>query len=297
MIFRDPILRAILRGEVNQHRRPVQAREPYYRRTSKIKSTGRSTVLVQPFNPREGDRFPVQQRVTREGNLSAETHGHVILTSACQEFAGNLTFDDARAMGYRTTSEAMEAWLCDNDPGWLAEEPACQICGGPGLTDDGFCVTCGCDDQPRARFTAKHSDRLVWVLRFELDSTHVPRLLAALPADEGALDGDYVVSPSRAMADEPEALSESDFEKHVSKRAGMSHEQWRALERSTRLETSARLSYEQRIAVAQARAAQARVDITREVWMARKLIAEGRPDHVIERRVDTLEAKAFRDAA
>jgi hypothetical protein len=261
VIFRDQILRAILRGEVTQHRRPVVGSDPYYRRNRKLKSAGRSTTLVRPYKPKPGDRFPVQQRAVKDGKPSAETQGHAIITSATQELAGDLTFDDARQMGYRTTSDAMEAWLCDYDPGWVCEEPVCHACGGPGLTEAGFCVTCGCDDQPRARFIAKHADRLVWVIRFELDRSHESHLLAAVPAREGTEDGDYVSSPAQAMggdADPGEAIDARIAEVYT--REGI--QGWAAREAQRQADRD-RMALAERLRLVQGEAAMQGIDVHR----------------------------------
>jgi hypothetical protein len=145
------------RADVTQARRPHHDRDPYYRQTTRPKTNGRSRTLVKPYRPTTGDRVPVQQRVTRNGRQTVETCGHIILTSVRIAPAGDLTFTDARQMGYRTTTDAMAAWLSDHDPAGLVDPDTletCQACGGPGIDTDGYCVTCGCDDQPHARFTA-----------------------------------------------------------------------------------------------------------------------------------------------
>jgi hypothetical protein len=233
MIFPPAIARAILRGDVTQARRPHHDRDPYYRQTTRPKTNGRSRTLVKPYRPTTGDRVPVQQRITRNGRQTVETCGHIILTSVRIARRASLTFTDARQMGYRTTTNAMAAWLIDNDPTWVMDAihrrrlPSVRR---PRHPHDGYCVTCGCEDQPHARFTARHANRPVWVLRFQLDTQHVPRLLAASPSTES----DYVTSPALALPDEPEALTTDDHARHVQRNATMTHAQWRALEHATR---------------------------------------------------------------
>lgn len=289
MIFQPAIFRAVLRGEVTQARRPYRASDPYYRRSRRLKSTS-SYVLVKPYRPREGDRFPVQQRVHVAGKLTAETQGHAIVSDVQVQRAGELTYDDARAMGYRTTSEAMAAWLADHDQAWICEPDQldeCQACGGPGLTADGYCVTCGCDDQPRARFTRRHADRLVWVVRFDLDRTHVPRLLAAVPGREGDANGDYVTSPSQAPngdGDPGEALTDTEHKRHVQDNADRTHDQWRTLEHAARDAELEQLSLGRRLDIAISEARDRGLSVTREV-------------RVIEKRLQALENQASRRAA
>jgi hypothetical protein len=262
VIFAASTARAVLRGEVTQARRPVQAREPYYRKTSKLKSTGRSMILVQPYKPKEGDRFPIQHRVTVDGKPSATTQGHGIITSAIITKAGDLAFQDARQMGYRTTSEAMAAWLTEYDQAWVREPNAeCQACGGPGLDPAGFCVTCGCDDQPAARFTRKHAERDVWVIHFELDRSHESRLLAALPAGEGDHDGDYVSSPSRAMGGEADPGEAVDA-KTTADYAREGHQGWVAREASRQADRD-RMALEERLRLVRVEARAQGVDVHR----------------------------------
>lgn len=261
MIFAPAILRAALRGEVTQVRRPHKAGEPYYRQSTRLKSTS-SNVLVKPYRPREGARFPLQQRVTVAGRPSSETQGHAIISSVTVERAGELTYEDARAMGYRTTSAAMAAWLADHDQAWVCEPDQleeCQACGGPGLTTDGFCVTCGCDDQARARFIRKHADRDVWVIRFQLDKSHVSRLLAAVPGGEGDADGDYVTSPAQAMggdADPGEGVDAKTADLYS--REGI--QGWAAREASRQAERD-RLALAERLRLVQVEAAAQGIDV------------------------------------
>jgi hypothetical protein len=112
-----------------------------------------------------------------------------------------ITYQDARAMGYRTTADAMAGWVRLH--GTQPEEGRCECCGGPGVRE-GFCVTCGCDDQFSAAFHARHSHKPVWILTVELDRSHTPRLLAGRPS----VGSDYVSSPTLAAADEPECVDE-----------------------------------------------------------------------------------------
>jgi hypothetical protein len=56
-----PIVRAAQRGEVSQVRLPLQAREPYYRQNTRLRS-GQSSTLVKPFAPQEGERLAVRHK-------------------------------------------------------------------------------------------------------------------------------------------------------------------------------------------------------------------------------------------
>lgn len=69
------------------------------------------------------------------------------------------------------------------------------------------------------------TDRLVWVLEVRLDKSETPRLLAARS------DELYVTTPATALPDEPEALSEEDWKRHVDGNKDLEHGQWLALGR------------------------------------------------------------------
>jgi hypothetical protein len=190
-----PIVRAAQRGEVSQVRLPLQAREPYYRQNTRLRS-GQSSTLVKPYAPREGDRLSLRHK---QGPAAC----HAIVTSVARSDRNEITYQDARAMGYRTTADAMAGWVRLHG---TPPEEGCECCGGPGVCD-GFCVTCGCDDQPSAAFHARHSHKPVWILTVELDRSHTARLLAASPSAQS----DYVTSPAAALggnADPGEAVEE-----------------------------------------------------------------------------------------
>jgi hypothetical protein len=222
-----PIVRAAQRGEVSQVRLPLQAREPYYRQNTRLRS-GQSSTLVKPFAPQEGERLAVRHK---RGPAAC----HVIVTDATKADVNEITYQDARAMGYRTTADAMAGWV--NLHGTLREGGRCECCGGPGV-QDGFCVTCGCDDQSSAAFHARHAHKPVWILTVELDRSHTPRLLAGRPS----VGSDYVSSPTLAAADEPECVDERTQDQFA--REGF--QGWAAREASREADRE-RLSLEERL--------------------------------------------------
>lgn len=93
-------------------------------------------------------------------------------------------------------------------------------------------------------------DRMVWVVRFRLDATEHPRLLAAAgdaPSrykvgadgrwryverhDERESDRGYTSTPGRALKDELPALSDDDWKRHVEANKDLEHGQWIALDK------------------------------------------------------------------
>jgi hypothetical protein len=92
----------------------------------------------------------------------------ITVTDVRQEQLGKITLPDVKREGFVTTAEFIEHW--------------CEVHG------------------------YYRPEQEVWVVAFRLgDATDTPRLLAARP---GPPDGDYTSNVSRAMRDEPEAVSE-----------------------------------------------------------------------------------------
>lgn len=114
-----------------------------------------------------------------------------------------------------------------------------------------------------------------------------PRFLA--PKARAGDGHGYVNLPALAMAGEPEALDEDDWDRHIGKEVDQ-----RAKARAVERERSARLlSQEERIVKAMAEAASKRRDITREVYVLRQMQAKQRPPEKIEKRVQILEQVVY----
>jgi hypothetical protein len=122
-----------------------------------------------------------------------------------------LTLANAKLAGYRTTADLQAAFECSYGTG--------------------------------------RSDRMVWVVRFRLDGTETPRMLAAsgdAPSsyklgadgrwhyverhDERESDRGYTAVASRALRDELPALSDDDWRKHVYRNKDVTHDRWVALD-------------------------------------------------------------------
>jgi hypothetical protein len=99
----------------------------------------------------------------------------------------------------------------------------------------------------------------------------------------------YVNLPGLGMPNEPEALDQDDWDRHIGHEVDQ-----RARAREIERERSARLlSQEERIVKAQAEAASKRRDVSREVWVLRQMQAKRRPPEKIEKRVQHLELMAY----
>jgi hypothetical protein len=95
-------------------------------------------------------------------------------------------------------------------------------------------------DQFREDWEKPH--QWVWVIRFVVDRTAAPRLLALHSEDL------YVENITLALPDEPEALSEDDWKRHVEGNRDLTHDQWIALSRASELGQRRRLPKHQRAA-------------------------------------------------
>lgn len=129
-------------------------------------------------------------------------------------------------------------------------------------------------------------DRLVWVLVVRLDKSETPRLLAARS------DELYVSTPATALADEPEALSEEDWKRHVGKPSEL-----RAIVRTAEqiLERAA-TSNTVRIVDARMRARVNGYDMRDEFRRYDHLVQQGRAQDAL-RQLEAIESRVFPKAA
>lgn len=305
MIFAPEMVRLIAAGRKTQTRRPVQGDEPKSRyRISK-------TYAVQPGRGR-----PASLRIA--------------ITDVRRGLAGDVTLEDARAEGFRTTDDFRAHWATLYDRAWLAAtvDLLGEITTGvpwPDLIADERLQRLGFTERALvarlrwlerhgaaeciegewwrceggemiaagARFNDRHAHKPVWVLTFRLDTTETPRFLAARP---GGAHGDYVSTPALSAPGEPQPVSEHD-QALITARAGMTTAQWRALEEGHRERELRMLSLEERIVRARRTARLRNVDIEREMWLVERLRQQGRTDEAVIHRLRGAERKIYREAA
>jgi hypothetical protein len=250
-------------------------------------TTGTRTTGKPPARKRTGEAAPSSNRTapppgtaSPSSNASPGTAGRPLRRAGTSSSPASASPGRASSRsrtpgrwGTAPPRDAMAAWLMTTTRrgSWTRTPSRLPSVRRPRHPHDGYCVTCGCDDQPHARFTARHANRPVWVLRFQLDTQHVPRLLAASPSTES----DYVTSPALALPDEPEALTTDDHARHVQRNASMTHAQWRALEHATRDAELEQLSLGRRLDRAIAEAAAEGRSISRDVNVIEKRLRAG----------------------
>lgn len=168
MIFGARMRGQILAGKKTQTRRVVRSPE------LKRRANG-TAYTTRPFQPAVGMSVAVQPGRGKEAVF------RIHVTGVRSERLGDITFEDARAEGFRSRDEFREHWVRLHDAAWA-----------------------GAHEDLLARFDERHADAIVWVIEFVCDREEQPRLLAAR-SQMG-----YTASPALALAGEPEAVSRAD---------------------------------------------------------------------------------------
>jgi hypothetical protein len=235
VIFSPPLYGKVLRGEKTQTRRLAQSGD-----------------LAAKYRP--GMRRAVQ----RGRGITSEAH--IILTDVRREPLGLITFEDARAEGFKTRADFAAYWLGLHDPTWKRwtaerdekdEEPLTEF-------------------DALERFDLRYAQRQVWVLTFDLDRTERPRLLA----DRNA-KADYVEAPARALDHEPEAVDASTQDRFSKE----GHQGFVAREKQREIDRE-RLAVHDRLQRVQTEARAAGVDIVQfELGILQRLRAAERKIH------------------
>ncbi|PTL55734.1 hypothetical protein [Paraconexibacter algicola] len=204
------------------HGRKTEARIP-------IRTSPDGVVRPCPYRPSPPNSPPRTYTVqTRTGG--PEIARIEVLSNARARLA-DLTYPDVRAEGFRTTAAFADAWMTTHDAAWPPRQ-TCARCDGDGNVDCADCWTTTptgpyrahpldahpcplCDgtgetlapiddDLVLARFTDRHHDQRVWIVRFRL--LDAPRLLAS-DSSHG-----YTTRARDALPDEPEAVDDATLE-------------------------------------------------------------------------------------
>lgn len=263
MIFRPELVRQIRDGRKTMTRRPTKALEDHCR-----------------YRP--GKSYAVQPGRGQSATCRIYIH------DVRRELAGAIPYADARAEGFTTTDEFKVYWVSIHDKAWLDRETT--MLDEADNDDDvtlnrDVWITC----RSLQRFDARHAATPVWAIRFTLDTAPVGRLLA-LRSDEL-----YTSNPARALPGEPEAV-DADTQKRITRDAGMTTDQWRALEHAGRDRDRALLSREDQLTRLQRSARLRSVDISREAFALRNMLSTA-TEESFARKVRKAEARVFQVAA
>lgn len=149
--------------------------------TGKIER-GEATLVIRPVG-----RTKPADRIHVKSSQKATITCHIIALDVREMWAGEVTFKQARACGYRTTDDFKAAWVAQFDKPFMRT-----------LTEMD-------DEQAReaaiARFERRHAGRRAHAIRFTV-AVDTPRFMANQRVSHGANDdGQYVASRARAIDD------------------------------------------------------------------------------------------------
>jgi hypothetical protein len=176
---------------------------------------------------------------------------------------GAVTFEEAKAEGWRTRAEFADHWMARHDRRWpLLEEQPCPTCEGWG-TVDGVRCSAGCDDvgavmapaeldddQVLDVFVRVHGERLVRVVEFAVEPHRY------LHRQSDAL---YTSDPRQALPDSGEAVDAATLERYAREnRAAHAAGQHRRLAEALEVEQLRALARDQGIDVRELRRAEER---------------------------------------
>lgn len=111
-------------------------------------------------------------------------------------------------------------------------------------------------------------------------------------------DPEHVVErvlSATAMCDEPEALTQAEWEVHIDKRAILAEEQRRKFESAARDRDRRLMDFEERLVTAQTEARRRCIDVTSEVRLLRHMQSNDKQVRHLEQRLGAVERKVWRD--
>lgn len=178
MIFHPDLIRLIERGKKIETRRPLKPYEPptdAFYTDARGRRRPRPTPRVQQIAGRWYLAPPAPgSRVAVQPGRGKRAVAHVFVRAVeGPAVAGDLDQRAAIAEGFRTTADFRLYWVRLHDKAWIARQETRR---DPD-TGERVQIACLLDRALLQRFEDSHAHRQVWVIRFELDRTHRPRLL------------------------------------------------------------------------------------------------------------------------
>lgn len=268
---------AIRDGSKTTHRRPVTTTQP----STKLRK-GR-TRITRPFRPDSRTRLSIQ---VPRGERSRETLCHVDVLHATMQPLGHLTPDQARHEGHPSVAAFEWWWVQEHDQAWIQRQR--DYLEAVGVTGEE--ATEFVEELSRARYTAVHADRQVWVIHLQV-TADLPFLLAR-NSETG-----YVTSPAVALPDEPEAIPLDRLRPHWAEHAKGRHDRVRREAAERRAQDRRALTLHQRIMLAELAANDQQLDLRSEFRQLHRMIRDDRPDDTILRQLVLIETRAYREKA
>jgi hypothetical protein len=246
-------------------------------------------TLVKPSHHRK--RFLAGQRLSVKAYVGGPTECHVVVSDAQRIQLGQVDYSLVRELGYIRLDSFQESWVAEHETTWRAGETVPEA-------------------DLLERFQRRHAHRWVWVIRFAVDRTAAPRLLAQIGGrDSGRLvtgkdgrqhyterrreeetdaDHGYTNVPALAVPGQPDALTDDEHERIIARPALVREVRRQAMLAATR----AALSTEQRVTAARRAAASKGLDMRSEFRLYDRHV---RLERVVEalRQLELIESRVF----
>jgi hypothetical protein len=243
---------------------------------------GRQTTYMLPVKPNHHRRrFHAGQRLSLKAFVGGSTLAHIVVSSAERIQLGDVDYSLVRELGYVRLDQFQEAWVDEHDPAF--------------------------EGDALERFQRRHAHREVWVIRFAVDHTETPRMLAQAGRDRASFvegpdrrwryrpgtedaetDRGYTSVDSLSVRDAGRALTDEQHERHIARPARDREARRQAMLAATR----AALSTDQRVTAARRAAASKGLDMRSEFRLYDRHV---RLERVVEalRQLELIESRVF----
>ena len=180
---------AVSLGQITQHRRPVDGRQPRVVRRTHIGGT--QTHVDKPWAPTAGETIPIRRAT--DGAVKCHTE----LTDHWREPHSLITTDDLTALGCATLADHARRWIRQQDPDWLWAATADQRTPEHTLTTAAALLD---DPVVLERFEARWAAKPVWVLTLQIIAEPL-EYLAPAGQQRGANEHGHTHSQKLAIDD------------------------------------------------------------------------------------------------
>ena len=220
-------------------------------------------------------RYSAGMRLAVKEMVPGPTACNVIVTSVHgprEMFTlGQVTVRVARELGHVRLDAFWRYWIVNHDQAWI-----------------GRAIEAGTDTEEEIarRFEQRWSGKLAWLIRFRIDRTAAPRLLAARS------DELYVESDATALRGELPALTEDEWKLHIGPQSRYRERDRLAAQRAARVAKA----WPERIAAARVAAKAKGADIRDECRRYERLVEQGKTEKAL-RQLERIEERAFPVAA
>jgi hypothetical protein len=245
---------------------------------------------VKPNHHRR--RFHSGQRLSLKAFVGGSTLAHLVVSDAERIQLGQVDYGLVRELGYHRVDAFRIAWVEDHDQAWLEGVDAFIDTVADGMLE---------------RFQRRHAHREVWVVRFALDRTETPRMLAQAGRDRGSFavgpdnrwryrpsaedaeaDRGYTSVDALSLRDVGRALDDEAWELHV----GRPSRDREARRQQMLAQDRAALDTTQRVAYARHTASTKGLDMRSEFRLYARLDRQGQTGRAL-RQLELIESRVF----